>query len=100
MPRTTHETSVEFTLDPGFPGATFTIYAGAEKTAEGTTPYFNRVTGDADPGGPEEYEIHTVQFWDSRTGTWQTLAKETWETFFGESWNDLLEFLEGELEAA
>ena len=105
MPRTTHETEITFDLDPT-PGDSrdrpgLTVYAAAEQTAKGHPSYFDRVTGDADPGGPDEYDIHTVQVWDYSRKLYRDIRKDEWECLFGpESWRNLLAFLEGELESA
>ena len=95
MPRTTHTAEITFDLDPSPGTSAITLYVAAEQTAKGHPPDFY------DPGGPDEYDIHTVQVWDYSRKVYRDIRKDEWECLFGpESWANLLEFLEGELESA
>jgi hypothetical protein len=96
--RVTHRAEVEFDLDPGISDAAITILAQAEQTAEGTEPFFNRVNGDADPGGPDEFDTD-LYVWDTHRQRWEPLQRRQWEVWFGKgTFDNLLEFMEGELE--
>jgi len=96
MRRTTHETEIQFGLDPEpHPRHSLTIYAAAEQTYRGHEPDFT------DPGALPEFDLHTVQIYDHQQSQYRALTEAEWETLFGPgSWQDLLDFLEGELEEA
>ena len=99
MSRVTHEAEVEFGLDPSDDQSAMTIRMRAEKTASAYPPSFNHVTGDGDPGGPDEFDILSVEFWDYLSQEYREMMPTAWERMFGpRSWDTLLEFLEGELE--
>ena len=93
MFRTTHTAEVEFDLDPSPGISAITVYAAAEQTYKGHEPDFD------DPGAPPEYDLHRVQIWDYHRKVFRDVRPDEWECLFGVgAWDDLLEFLEGELE--
>jgi hypothetical protein len=97
--RVTHRAEVDFDLDPGVQDAGITVLAEAEQTAEGTSPYFDRVTGDADPGGPAEFDTD-LYIYDHNQQRYKRLTRGMWEAVFGSgTYDNLLEHMEGELEA-
>jgi hypothetical protein len=96
--RVTHRAEVEFDLDPGVQDAAITVLAEAEQTAKGTSSYFDRVTGDADPGGPDEFDTD-LYVYDHDRQVYKHLTRGMWEALFGAgTFDNLLEHMEGELE--
>jgi len=84
-------------LDPNL--GDLEVFATGRKTAEGTRPFFDPVTGDADPGGPDEFEVTAVYWFDKRTSKWKRLTPELFEALFGDDFcRNLIEFLEANME--
>jgi hypothetical protein len=96
--RVTHRAKIEFDLDPGVQDAAITVLAEAELITKGHEPYFNPVTGDGDPGGPDEFDT-ALYVYDHDQQVYRYLTREMWEALFGAgTFDNLLKHMEGELE--
>ena len=92
MQRTTHTAEVQLSLEHD-EESFITVHAAAERTAQASSPGFY------DPGGPNEYDIHTVQVYDNYRESFRDIDKIDWECLFGVgSWNRLIKYLEEELD--